>query len=351
MAYQKVEIEFNGQTLTMETGKMARQADGAVVITYGETKVLCTVVSARKMRAGQDFFPLTVNYQEKFYAGGKIPGSFFRRERGTTERETLICRLIDRPMRPLFPKGYMFETQIMPTVISADMVNDPDTLAMVAASTSVAISDIPFEGPIAAVRVGRVDGKLIANPTIEQMGLSDVEIIVSGSKDAVMMVEGESDFLSEAEMLDAIFFGHESLQPLIAAQTELARLVGLEKREFAVAETDAALAARVTELAEAKVKEAVKIQTKQERYAALGDNRVAVKEQLAEEFAGREEEISAILGSIEKRVVRQMVTKDRIRIDGRDMSTIRPISCETGLLPRSHGSALFTRGETQALVA
>jgi len=351
MAYQKVEIEFNGQPLIMETGKMARQADGAVVITYGETKVLCTVVSARKMREGQDFFPLTVNYQEKFYAGGKIPGSFFRRERGTTERETLICRLIDRPMRPLFPKGYMFETQIMPTVISADMVNDPDTLAMVAASASVAISDIPFEGPIAAVRVGRVDGKLIANPTIEQMAQSDVEIVVSGSKDAVMMVEGESDFLSEAEMLDAIFFGHEALQPLINAQTELARLVGLEKREFIVAETDAELEAKVTKLAEAGVAAAVKIRTKQERYAALADNRTAVKEQLAEEYEGREGEISSILGSIEKRVVRQMVTKERVRIDGRDMSTIRPISCETGILPRAHGSALFTRGETQALVA
>ncbi|MDH3809556.1 MAG: polyribonucleotide nucleotidyltransferase, partial [Desulfuromonadales bacterium] len=264
MAYQKVEIEFNGQPLTMETGKMARQADGAVVITYGETKVLCTVVSARKMREGQGFFPLTVNYQEKFYAGGKIPGSFFRRERGTTERETLICRLIDRPMRPLFPKGYMFETQIMPTVISADMINDPDTIAMVAASAAVAISDIPFEGPIAAVRVGRVDGKLIANPTLEQMELSDVEIVVSGSKEAVMMVEGESNFFSEAEMLDAIFFGHESLQPLIDAQAELAKLVGLEKREFIVDETDAALEAKVTELAEANVKVAAKIQTKQE---------------------------------------------------------------------------------------
>ncbi len=351
MAYQKVEIEFNGQPLTIETGKMARQADGAVVITYGETKVLCTVVSARKMREGQDFFPLTVNYQEKFYAGGKIPGSFFRRERGSTERETLICRLIDRPMRPLFPKGYMFETQIMPTVISADMVNDPDTLAMVAASAAVAISDIPFEGPIAAVRVGRVDGKLIANPTLEQLTQSDVEIVVSGSKEAVMMVEGESDFLSEAEMLDAIFFGHESLQPLIAMQTELAKLVGSVKREFIVAKTDPELEAKVTKLAEAKVVEAVKIRTKQERYAALADNRTAVKAALAEECEGREGEISAILGKIEKRVVRQMVTKDRIRIDGRDMSTIRPINCEASLLPRAHGSALFTRGETQALVA
>jgi polyribonucleotide nucleotidyltransferase len=351
MAYQKVEIEFNGQPLTMETGKMARQADGAVVITYGETKVLCTVVSARKMREGQDFFPLTVNYQEKFYAGGKIPGSFFRRERGATERETLICRLIDRPMRPLFPKGYMFETQLMPTVISADMVNDPDTLAMVAASASVAVSDIPFEGPIAAVRVGRVDGKLVANPTLEQQEQSDVEIVISGSKEAVMMVEGESDFLTEAEMLDAIFFGHEALQPLIAAQEELAKLVGLAKREFSVPETDTELEAKVTALAEARVVEAVKIQTKQERYAALADNRAAVQEKLAEECEGREDEISAILSSVEKRIVRQMVAKDRIRIDGRDMNTIRPITCEVGVLPRSHGSALFTRGETQALVA
>ncbi|MEJ2199711.1 MAG: polyribonucleotide nucleotidyltransferase, partial [Desulfuromonadaceae bacterium] len=351
MAYQKVEIEFNGQPLTIETGKMARQADGAVVVSYGETKVLCTVVSAKKMRPGQDFFPLTVNYQEKFYAGGKIPGSFFRRERGASERETLICRLIDRPMRPLFPKGYMFETQIMPTVISVDMVNDPDTLAMVAASAAVAVSDIPFEGPIAAVRVGRVDGQLIANPTLEQQEQSDVEIVISGSKDAVMMVEGESDFLSEAEMLDAIFFGHEALQPLIAAQAELARLVGLEKREFIVPETDKELEAKVTELAEARVLEAVQIRSKQERYAALADNRQAVQEQLAEAYEEREEEIGAIIGSIEKRVVRQMVTRDRVRIDGRDMTTIRPISVEVGNLPRAHGSALFTRGETQALVA
>jgi polyribonucleotide nucleotidyltransferase len=181
MAYHKVEIEFNGQPLTLETGKMARQAHGATVITYGDTKVLCTAVSASKMREGQDFFPLTVNYQEKFYAAGKIPGSFFRRERGASERETLICRLIDRPMRPLFPKGYLFETQIMPTVVSADLINDPDTLAMVAASAAVVVSDIPFAGPIAAVRVGRVDGRLIANPTRQQMAESDMEIVVSGS--------------------------------------------------------------------------------------------------------------------------------------------------------------------------
>lgn len=350
MAYHKVEVEFNGQPLTIETGKVARQADGAVIVTYGETKVLCTVVSAKSMREGQDFFPLTVNYAEKFYAAGKIPGSFFRRERGATERETLICRLIDRPMRPLFPKGYMFETQIMPSVISADMINDPDTLAMVAASASVAVSDIPFEGPIAAVRVGRVDGQLVANPTHEQLENSDVEIVISGSRDAVMMVEGESKFLSEAEMLDAIFFGHEALQPLITLQEELAALVGKEKRAFEPPQVDEDLVAKVAELAESKVIDAFKINSKQERYAALAEIRSEVKDQLTETYEDREEEISSALGSVEKKVVRRMVARDRIRIDGRTMNEIRPISCEVGVLPRAHGSALFTRGETQALV-
>ncbi|MBW2452736.1 MAG: polyribonucleotide nucleotidyltransferase [Deltaproteobacteria bacterium] len=350
MSYQKVEIDFNGQPLMIETGKMARQADGAVVVTYGETKVLCTVVSAKKMREGQDFFPLTVNYQEKFYAGGKIPGSFFRRERGATERETLICRLIDRPMRPLFPKGYMFETQIMPTVISADMVNDPDTLAMVAASACVQVSDIPFEGPIAAVRVARVAGEFIANPTLEQQEQSDIEIVVSGSRDAVMMVEGEAKFVSENDMLDAIFFGHNALQPLIDLQIKLAELVAKPKRGFDPPEVERGLESKVTEMAEPRVREAVKIRTKQDRYAALDEIRSDIQAALADEYDGRENEISAVLGSVEKRVVRQMVTKDRIRIDGRDMDTIRPISCEVGLLPRTHGSALFTRGETQALV-
>jgi len=351
MAYHKVEIDFNGQPLTLETGKMARQADGAVVISYGETKVLCTVVSAKKMREGQDFFPLTVNYQEKFYAAGKIPGSFFRRERGASERETLICRLIDRPMRPLFPKGYLFETQIMPTVISADLVNDPDTLAMVAASASVVVSDIPFEGPIAAVRVGRVKGQLIANPTREQMAESDMEIVVSGSRDAVMMVEGEADLVSEDDMLEAIFFGHQSLQPLIDLQLQLQKLVGNPKRVFEVPPVDKELEARVALLAETRLLDANRIRTKQERYATIDQIKADVKAALEEEFPERGEEISAILGSIAKRVVRQMVIKEKVRIDGRDMTTIRPISCEIGNLPRAHGSALFTRGETQALVA
>ncbi len=351
MSYQKVEIEFNGKPLTIETGKMARQADGATVVTYGETKILCTAVSAKTMRPGQDFFPLVVNYQEKFYASGKIPGSFFRRERGATERETLICRLIDRPMRPLFPKGYMNETQIMPTVISADGINDPDTLSILAASASVAVSDIPFAGPIAAVRVGRVEGEFVANPTIEQMEQSDIEIVIAGSRDAIMMVEGEANLVSEEEMLEAIFFGHRSIQPLIDMQEKLQQQVGVAKREFEVPEVDAELEKKVTEVCEAQVVEAVKLQVKQERYAALSANRERVQELLAEEFPERDNEIDAIIASVEKRVVRQMILQDRIRIDGRDMHTIRPIFSEVGILPRAHGSALFTRGETQTLVA
>ena len=349
--YHQVQVQFNGQPLTIETGKMARQAHGAVIVTYGDTKVLCTVVSASKMRDGQDFFPLTVNYQEKFYAAGKIPGSFFRRERGSSERETLICRLIDRPMRPLFPKGYMFETQIMPTVISADLINDPDTLAMVAASASVVISDIPFAGPIAAVRVGRVAGELIANPTREQMAASDLDIIVSGSKEAVMMVEGEADLISEDDMLEAIFFGHNALQPLIELQSKLQALVGVSKRAFEVAKADAELEAKITPLAAERLKAASKIRSKQERYAAIDQIKGEIKELMEVEYAGRGNEVSAILNSISKRALRQMVTKEKVRIDGRDMTTIRPIVSEVGNLPRTHGSALFTRGETQALVA
>jgi len=351
LAYQKVECQFNGQTLTLETGKMARQADGAVVVTYGDTKVLCTAVSAKQLREGQGFFPLTVNYQEKFYAGGKIPGSFFRRERGATERETLVCRLIDRPLRPLFPKGYMFETQIMPTVISVDEQNDPDTLAMLGASAAVAVSDIPFDGPVAAVRVGRVEGTLIANPTIEQRAGSDMDIIVAGSRDAIIMVEGEAKFISEQEMLDALFFAHEALQPLLDIQLELVKVAGLEKREFSVKTIDPAIIAKVAELAEGRLVEAVKIRAKQERYAAVAEIKTDVLAALSEEFEGQSDDVSEAFGSLQKRLVRQMVARDKVRIDGRDKDTIRPITCEIGVLPRAHGSALFTRGETQALVA
>jgi polyribonucleotide nucleotidyltransferase len=351
LAYQKVEIEFNGQPLTIETGKMARQADGATVITYGGTKLLCTAVSAKKMKEGQGFFPLVVNYQEKFYDGGKIPGSFFRRERGATERETLICRLIDRPLRPLFPKGYMFETQIMPTVISVDMENDPDTLALVGCSAALEISDIPFDGPIASVRVARVEGQLIANPNIEQREASDLDLTVAGSREAIIMVEGEANFLSEDEILEAIFFGHEAMQPLIEVQSELRKIAGKEKREFSLPEPDQALAGKVAILAEARLLEAVKIRSKQERYAAVGVIKDEIVAELVDEAANNKEEISETFSALQKRVVRQMIIRDQIRIDGRDFKTVRPINSEVGLLPRAHGSALFTRGETQALVA
>ncbi len=351
MAFHKVEIEFNGQPLSIETGKMARQADGATVITYGGTKILCTAVSAKQMKEGQGFFPLVVNYQEKFYAGGKIPGSFFRRERGATERETLICRLIDRPLRPLFPKGYLYETQIMPTVVSVDLENDPDTLALVGCSAAVEISDIPFDGPIAAVRVGRVDGQLIANPTLEQREASDLDLIVAGSRDAIIMVEGEAEFLNEDEVLEALFFGHAAMQPLIEIQSELRKLAGKDKREFSVPETDQELASRVAALAEPRLLEAVKIHSKQERYAAVSQIKEEIVAELADEELNNRGEISDIFSALQKRVVRQMIIRDQVRIDGRDMKTVRPITCEVGLLPRAHGSALFTRGETQALVA
>ena len=351
MAFIKKEIEFNGEIFSIETGKMARQADGAVVVGYGGTKVLCTAVASKNLREGQDFFPLTVNYQEKFYAGGRIPGSFFRRERGSTERETLICRLIDRPMRPLFPKGFLFETQIIPAVISLDRINDPDTFAVVAASAAVAVSDIPFAGPIAAVRVGRIDGRFIANPAIGQMGESDLDIVVAGSRDAILMVEGEARFASEQDMLEAIFFGHQAMQPLIDLQIDLAAAVGRPKREFAGPAKDAELEKKVAELAEGRISEAIRIKTKQERYAALDLAKTDLLEALGEQYAERGKEVLEDFSSLHKKLVREMILKESLRIDGRDSKTVRPINCEVGLLPRAHGSSLFTRGETQALVA
>jgi len=351
MAYSKKEIEFNGEIFSIESGKMARQADGAVVVSYGGTKILCTAVAAKNLREGQDFFPLTVNYQEKFYAGGRIPGSFFRRERGSTERETLICRLIDRPMRPLFPKGFLYETQIIPAVISLDRVNDPDTLSVIAASAAVVISDIPFGGPIAAVRVGRVDGGFLANPTIKQLEESDLDIVVAGTQDAILMVEGEARFASEKDMLEAVFFGHQAMQPLIKLQVELAAAVGRPKREFLGTGKDPELEKKVAELAEGRIAEAIRIRTKQERYTAMDLTKSALIEGLGEPYAERQQEALEYFGSLHKNMVRQMILKEGVRIDGRDSKTVRPISSEVGLLPRAHGSALFTRGETQALVA
>lgn len=351
MKEQKVTVDFGGRTITIATGKMAKQASGAVMVSCGDTMVLVTAVALKSAKEGQDFFPLTVNYQEKAYAGGKIPGGFFKREGRPTENETLTCRFIDRPIRPLFPENFLNDTQIMATVVSADQDNDPGILAMIGASAALEVSDIPFFGPIAGVKVGRVDGKFVCNPTAEQLEVSDLEVVVAASRDAVIMVEGGAAEISEADLLEAIFFGHSSVQPIIDAQIELRKLAGVPKRVIDAPVVDEALKAKVTELARAQMDEAVKIRSKQERHNridAIVDDTLAA---LEADFPGRAAEIKGFLEGFEYELVREHILKDGERIDGRDTRTIRPITSEVGLLPRVHGSALFTRGETQALVA
>ncbi len=345
-----VNVEFGGRTVTLSTGKMAKQANGAVMVRSGDTMVLVTAVAQKEAKEGQDFFPLTVNYTEKAYAGGKIPGSFFKREARPSDPETLICRLIDRPIRPLFPETFLNDTQIMATVVSADKDNDPGILSMLGASAALMISDIPFQGPIAGVKVGRVEGKLICNPSAEELLNSDLEIVVAASRDAIIMVEGEAKFVSEADLLDAVFFAKEAMLPLIEAQEELQKKAGVAKRAVAAVSVNEPLLARVRELAYDRVAEAVKIKSKQERHIQMDLVKTETIEALKEEFEGCAKQIKAFLGDFEYERVRADVLDTGIRIDGRDTVTIRPIATEAGLLPRTHGSALFTRGETQALV-
>ncbi len=347
----KVEIELSGRKITLATGKMAKQANGAVVVSCGDTMVLVTAVATKTAKEGQDFFPLTVNYQEKAYAGGKIPGGFFKREGRPSDNETLTCRLIDRPIRPLFPESFLNDTQIMATVISADKDNDPAILSMIGASAALMVSDIPFQGPIAGIKVGRVDGQFVANPTAEQLEKSDLEIVVAASKDAVIMVEGGAAVVSEEAMLEAIFFGHAAVQSTLAAQEELQKKAGVPKREVIPPTVDEAFKAKVHQLAYAKMKEAVRIKSKGERHNRIGAISSEVSEALLGEADGRGKEIKGFLGDFEYELVREHILKDGERIDGRDTKTIRPINTEVSLLPRAHGSALFTRGETQALVA
>ena len=348
---QKVQVEFSGRTLSIETGKIAKQASGAVIVRSGDTIVLVTAVATKTAKEGQDFFPLTVNYQEKAYAGGKIPGGFFKREARPSDNETLTCRLIDRPIRPLFPENFLNDTQIMATVLSADKDNDPGILSMIGASAALEVSDIPFFGPIAGVKVGRVDGRFVANPTAEELEKSDIEIVVAASKDAVIMVEGGADVVSEEEMLEAVFFGHEAVQPILAAQEELKRLAGVPKREIAPPAVDAELKGKVQDLAYQKIKDAVRIESKGERHDRIDAVAVEVQEALKADYEGRTKEIGGFLNDLEYELVREHILKDGVRIDGRDTRTIRPIASEVGLLPRVHGSALFTRGETQSIVA
>ncbi|MCU0613918.1 MAG: polyribonucleotide nucleotidyltransferase [Desulfobacterales bacterium] len=342
--------EFGDKPLTIQTGKVAKQASGAVIVQYGETIVLVTAVSSHDERPGIDFLPLSVEYQEKIYAAGRIPGNYFRREIGRpSEKETLTSRLIDRPIRPLFPKDYRSEIQVIATVLSMDQENDPDMLAMIGASAALEISDIPFAGPIAAMRVGRIDGVLKANPTIEELGNSDLSIIVAGSKTGVVMVEGGSDFISEKDMVDAIFFAHREMQPIIELQEKLKESAGKPKRLHVSTEPDEQLVKTVKEKAASAIRNAIVIPEKVDRITALRELKIKLMEELKENYEDRKEEISAIFHDVHKHICRDLIVKEGLRIDGRKFDEIRPISCQVGLLPRTHGSALFTRGETQVL--
>ncbi len=344
-----VKEEIDGKTLSIQTGKVAKQASGSVVVQYGETIVLVTAVSAHEERQSS-FLPLTVEYQEKIYAAGRIPGNYFRREIGRpSEKETLTARLIDRPIRPLFPKDYRCETQVIATVLSMDQENDPDTLAMLGASAALTLSDIPFAGPIAMVRVARIDGQLRINPTIAEWDKSDINIIVAGSRTGVVMVEGGGNLVSEADMLEAIFFGHRSLQPLIDMQLQLKETHGVEKRPFEPPAKDEALVEKLEATAAASMRETIVIPEKTKRSAAMRNLKTQLVENLGEDYDGRQGEAYDALSSLQKKISRDLILKEGRRIDGRRFDEIRPITCEAGILPRPHGSALFTRGETQVL--
>jgi polyribonucleotide nucleotidyltransferase len=349
--YKKVEAEIGGKTLSIESGKMARQANGSVLVTYGETVVLVTATAAKEQKPNMGFLPLTIEYQERFYSVGRIPGSFFRREIGRpTEKETLTCRIIDRPLRPLFADGWMTETQVIVTVLSADQQNNPDILAMVGASASLGISDIPFQGPIAGVRVGYIDGQYVVNPTNDQLELSRMEIVVAGTRDAVVMVEGGADNLSEEEVMEGIFYGHQQLQVLLDLQEELRAALGKTKRLVEKPETDEVLAQKVKDAAAAGMIEVITTVDKMERGKAYDDLKARVVAELENEKEDCADEVKDLLSSLKKKMMRDKIVIEKSRIDGRAFNEVRPITCEVGCLPRAHGSALFTRGETQALV-
>ncbi len=344
------EINWGGRPLILETGKIARQADGAVLVTYGGTQVLCTAVANKSVRPGQDFFPLTVNYQEKTFAAGKIPGGFFKREGRPSEKETLTSRLIDRPIRPLFPDGFRNETQVICTVLAHDLENDPDIVSLVGASAALTISGVPFMGPIGGCRVGCIDGEFVLNPQQEQLGKSTLDLVVAGTLEGVLMVESEAQELDEDTMLKAVTFGHEQSQAVINMIIELAEACAKEPWDLpGQPEQYGAVAARVKELATEQLTAAYKLTLKQERVEALGAARDTVMSTLEEEELDAEIG-AAVFKKVEKDIVRGGILKTGQRIDGRDTKMVRDITAEVGILPRAHGSALFTRGETQALV-
>src|ERR1700744_3929007 len=347
----KERFEWGGRTLTLETGKIARQADGAVLATYGETVVLATAVGAQSAKEGQDFFPLTVNYQERYYAAGKIPGGYFKRERAPTERETLISRLIDRPIRPLFAEGYKNETQVVCQVLSHDLENDPDIVAMVAASAALTISGVPFMGPIGAARVAYIDGEYKLNPPIDDMANSKLELVVAGTADAVLMVESEAQELDEKTMLGAVMFGHREMQHAINAIIKLAEKAAKDPRPVPHSD-DGLKIEEIEKIAGLNLTAAFQIPVKFERRDRIAE----IKKKTAEWFVGEgdgkmtSKEFGTLFHDLEAKIMRNAVLDTKKRIDGRDLVTVRPIVAEVGILPRTHGSALFTRGETQALV-
>ncbi|MGA9137500.1 MAG: polyribonucleotide nucleotidyltransferase, partial [Methylovirgula sp.] len=346
------ELNWAGRKLVLETGRFARQADGAVLATYGETTVLATVVSTKSPKPGVDFFPLTVNYQEKAFAAGRIPGGYFKREGRPSEKETLVSRLIDRPIRPLFPDGYRNDTQIIATVLSHDLESDPDIVAMVATSAALTLSGIPFMGPVGAARVGYINGEIKLNPTLDELKDSALDLVVAGTADAVLMVESEAKELSEEVMLSAVMAGHRGFQPVIDAIIRLAEKAAKDPRDLVLADKDEVETA-VRDIAEADLREAYKITSKQDRYNAVN----AVKAEVFATLAPAEGEarfpkdlVAEVFHDLQAKVVRWNILDLGVRIDGRDVKTVRPILAQVGVLPRTHGSALFTRGETQALV-
>ncbi|EHL2689656.1 polyribonucleotide nucleotidyltransferase, partial [Listeria monocytogenes] len=349
---QVFSTEWAGKTLSVEVGQLAKQASGAALIRYGDTVVLTAAVGSKKPRPG-DFFPLTVNYEEKMYSVGKVPGGFLKREGRPSDRATLTARLIDRPIRPLFAEGFRNEVQITSTVFSVDQDCSPEMAAMLGSSVALVISDIPFEGPIAGVDVGRIDGKYVINPTIEQAEKSDISLTVAGTYDAINMVEAGAKEVSEEAMLEAIMFGHEEIKRLCEFQQQIIAAVGKEKREIELFVSDPELEAEVKAASEGKMKTAIKTEEKKAREAAIEE----VKEEILESYKAKEleneseilSEVAHILEMIEKDEMRRLISQDKIRPDGRKVNEIRPLSSEVGMLPRVHGSGLFTRGQTQAL--
>ena len=351
MSVVKKSFQYGSHELILETGEFARQAGGAVMVTMDDTVVLVTAVVMKEGDAGRDFFPLTINYQEKTFAAGKIPGGFFKREGRPAEKETLTSRLIDRPLRPLFPKGFRNEAQVIPTVLSINPEVNPDILAMIGASAALSLSGAPFQGPIGGARVGYINGEYVLNPSKSELAESDLDLVVAGTEQAVLMVESEASNLSEEIMLGAVVFGHEQMQVAISAIKELAAEVGRPAFDWQPPEVDSDLVAAVAQQGEAKIAEAYLITDKQERYAKIGEIKSAVIEALAgAESNWNAADVSAQFGRLESRLVRERVLAGEPRIDGRDTKTVRPISIRTGFLPRTHGSASFTRGETQAIV-